>query len=164
MNPRTEDQRKRMINFVIGLVLAALHAAASVNFLMNNSRFEEISSTPLMEASVRAGWIAASLALTVTIAVLVLVKRIKWLPSVLMVLIGNYLCPFSLLQIFQPLFNRAVNSYWTTSSLIPDPKLILYEVLKLNAVDCMFGLFAGLLVSGLATLAEYSSRPLPSKK
>lgn len=164
MTQTTTNRRNRTINCVIGILLATLHAAASVNFLMNSSRFEEISATPLMEACVKAAWIASGLALPLTVAVLVLVKRVKWLPSILMVLLGNYLCPFIFWQVFQPLFNKAVNSSWTKSSLLPDPHLILYEVLKLYVFDCMIGLFAGLVVSGLAALADYSSRPLPSKE
>jgi hypothetical protein len=65
--------RKRTINFVIGIVLAVLHAAASVNVLNDNWRFENFSGTSWMVACVRAGWMAAGLAITVTIVALVLV-------------------------------------------------------------------------------------------
>jgi hypothetical protein len=165
MTHQINYHRKRIINFVIGLLLAALHAVASVNFLNDNWRFENFSGTSLMEACVRAGWLAAGLALTVTIAALVLVKRIKQIPSLLMVLLGNYLCPFGFLMIFQPLFHQAVDRYWVAPAGINDPKIILHEVLKLNAYDCFLGLFAGLVVSGVATLAAYSSSgPQPEKK
>lgn len=165
MTQLIENHRKRIINFVIGILLAMAHAVASVNFLSNNWRFENFSGTSLMEACVRAGWISAGLALTVTIAALVIVKRIKQIPAVLMVPVGNYLCPSCFFWIFQPLFHRAVDPYWANGPVIHDPKIILYELFKLNAVDCVLGLFAGLTVSGLATLAAYSSSGAqPEKK
>lgn len=165
MTQQIENRRKRLINFVIGFLLAVLHAVASVNFLNSNWRFEDFSGTSLMEACIRACWIAASVALMVTIAALVLVKRIKQIPSLLMVPIGNYLCPWAFLMIFQSLFHRAVGRHWVSPAGIHDPQIILFEIIKLNAYDCFLGLFAGLVVSGLVTLAAYSSSgPLPEKK
>ena len=156
MTQRIENQRNRLINFLIGLALAILHAVAAVNFLTNNSRFADFSGTPLMAALVKAVWLASVPALAVTIVLLALVKRIKQFPSVLMVLMGNYLCPLLLAFIFQTLFYRAVSSHWTNSAEISNPKLILYELFKLNAYDCILGLLAGITLSGLMTLVRHS--------
>lgn len=164
MAQQTKNRHNRRINFIIGFSLAVLHAAAPVNFLMNNWRFKVFSGASLMGACLKAAWVASTLALIATTGALVLVKRVKWLPSVLMVLVGNYLCPLGFLWVFQRLFFKAVDNYRTSSALIR-PGLILAEVPKLNAFDCTVGIFIGLMTNGLAATARYFPQPpLPSKE
>ena len=82
-----------------------------------------------------------------------------------MVMAGNYLSPLAFRMIFQPLFHRAVDCYWVNPAGLHDPKIILSEILMLSVYDCFLGIFAGLVVSGVATLAAYSSSgPQPEKK
>jgi hypothetical protein len=151
MNQDVQKRRKRTVNFTVGVILAALHAAAPANSLMNNSLFEWISDSALMASVVKAGMIAGGAGLIVTLAALVLIKRARYLPPVLMILAGNYLCPALFLMIFQPLFFSAVDAHRANSPGGPDLRLILFETLKLNAMDCVFGLFAGLFVSFAAS-------------
>jgi len=151
MNQDVQNRRKRTINFTVGAILAALHAAAPANFLMNDSRFEWVSDSALMASVVKAGMIAGGAGLIVTLAALVLINRARSLPPVLMVLVGNYLCPALFLMIFQSLFFSAVDAHRVKSPGGPDLRLILAETLKLNAMDCVFGLFAGLVVSFAAS-------------
>jgi hypothetical protein len=158
MNQDFQKRRKRTVNFTVGAILAALHAAASANFLMNDSRFEWVSDSALMASVVKAGMIAGGAGLIVTLAALVLIKRASYLPPVLMVLVGNYLCPFLFLMIFQPLFFRVVDAHRVNSPGGPALRLILHETLKLNAMDCVLGLFAGLVVSFAASSCVSSSR------
>jgi hypothetical protein len=75
MNQDFQKRRKRTVNFTVGAILAALHAAASANFLMNDSRFEWVSDSALMASVVKAGMIAGGAGLIVTLAALVLIKR-----------------------------------------------------------------------------------------
>src|SRR5262249_19943574 len=151
MNQDVQNRRKRTVNFTVGAILGALHAAASANFLMNNSRFEWGSDSALMAFVVKAGMIAGGAGLIVTLAALVLIKRARSLPPMLMVLVGNYLCPSLFLMIFQPLIFRTVDAHRVNSPGGPNLMLILHETLKLNALDCVFGLFAGLVVSFAAS-------------
>jgi len=153
MSQDIEDQRKRKraINFIVGIILAALHVALPTNFLRGNWRFEKFSHTALMEACVRAELIAACIALVVTIAALVIIKRFSALPSLLMVLVGNCLCPIVFLQIFQHLFYSVMDNKWVASSGISDPRIILFEVLKLVGVNLYGGLFVGLILSLVLT-------------
>lgn len=147
MNQRIEDPRKRTINFVIGMILALLHVAYLMNYLKSNWRFDSFLGTALMESCLKAGFTASCIAIVVTVAVLILAKLIKSFPSLLMVLIGNYLCPIVFFQVFQPLFFRTVETQWVSLSGVPDPRIIPAELLKLFAVNSYIGLFAGLFVS-----------------
>lgn len=151
MNQDVQNRRKRTVNFTVGAILAALHAAAPANFLTNYSRFEWVSDSALMASFVKAGMIAGGAGLIVTLAALVLIKRARSLPPVLMVLVGNYLCPLLFLMIFQRRFFSAVKAHRVNSPGGPDLSLILAETLKLNAMDCVCGLFAGLVVSFVAS-------------
>ena len=151
MNQDVQKWRKRTVNFTVGGILAALHAAAPANSLMNNSLLERVSDSALMASVVKAGMIAGGAGLIVTLAALVLIKRARSLPPVLMILVSNYLCPSLFLMIFQPLFLSAVDAHRANSPGGPDLSMILRETLELNAMDCVFGLFAGLVVSFAAS-------------
>jgi hypothetical protein len=95
--------------------------------------------------------IAGSAGLIVTLAALALIKRARFLPPMLMILVGNYLCPSLFLTIFQPLFFSAADAYRVNSPGGPDLSLILLKTNELNAWDCTFGLFAGLFVGFAAS-------------
>jgi hypothetical protein len=58
MNQDVQKRRKRTVNFTVGIILAALHAAAPANSLMNNSLLEWVSDSALMASVVKAGMIA----------------------------------------------------------------------------------------------------------
>jgi hypothetical protein len=151
MNQDVQKRRERTVNFTIGAILAAIHAAASANSLMNNSLLEWVSDGALTASVVKAGMIAGGAGLIVTLAALVLIKRARVLPPVLMILVGNYLCPSLFLTIFRPLFFSAVDAHRVNSPRGPDLSLILFKTIELNAWDCSFGLFAGLFVGFAAS-------------
>src|SRR5215470_13744982 len=115
MNQDIQKQRKRTINFTVGTILAALHAAVSANSLRNNSTLEWVSDSALSASVVKAGMIAGGAGLIVTLAALVLIKRARSLPPMLMVLVGNYLCPSLFLMIFQPLIFRTADAHRVNS-------------------------------------------------
>lgn len=100
-----------------------------------------------MESCLKAALTASCLAFVVTVVVLVIGKGIKLIPSVVMVLVGNYLCIFVFSWVFDPLFSGIVESQWVASSGVPDPKIIRFELIKFSASNTYIGLFAGLLVS-----------------
>ena len=159
MNQDIQKQRKRTINFTVGTILAALHAAVSANSLRNNSTLEWVSDSALSASVVKAGMIAGGAGLIVTLAALVLIKRVRFLPSMLMILVGNYLCPTLFLMIFQSLFFSAVDAHRVNSPGGPDLSLILAQTMELNAWDCLFGLFAGMFVSFAASVILGVGRP-----
>jgi hypothetical protein len=143
MNQDVQKRRKRTVNFTIGAILAALHAAASANSLMNNSLLEWVSDGALTTSVVKAGMIAGGAGLIVTLAALVLIKRARFLPPVLMILVGNYLCPSLFLMIFRPLFFSAVDAHRVNSPRGADLSLILFQTVELNAWDCVSGYSRG---------------------
>src|SRR5262249_50355534 len=143
MNQDVQKRREQTVNFTIGAILATLHAAASANSLMNNSLLEWVSDDALTASLVKGGMIASGVSLIVTLAALVLIKRARSLPPVLMILVGNYLCPFLILIIFRSLFFSAVDAHRVNSPGVPDLGLILAQTGELSAWDCVFGLFAG---------------------
>jgi lysylphosphatidylglycerol synthetase-like protein (DUF2156 family) len=143
MNQDIQKQRKRTINFTVGTILAALHAAVSANSLRNNSTLEGVSDSALSASVVKAGMIAGGAGLIVTLAALVLIKRARFLPPVLMILVGNYLCPSLFLMIFRPLFFSAVDAHRVNSPRGADLSLILFQTVELNAWDCVSGYSRG---------------------
>jgi hypothetical protein len=151
MDQDVQKRRKRTVNFTVGAILATLHAAAPAAYLMNNSWLEWVSDSALTASVVKAGMIAGGAGLIVTLAALVLIKRARSLPPVLMILVGNYLGAALFFMIFQHLFFSAVNAHRVNSPGGPDLSLILRQTMKLNARDCVFGLIAGLFVSFAAS-------------
>src|SRR5262249_21031444 len=135
MNQDVQKRRERTVNFTIGAILAALHAAAPAYSLMNNSRYEWVSDSALRASLVNAGMIAGGVGLLVTLAALVLIKRVRFLQPMLMILVGNYLCPTLFHMIFRPLFFSAVDAHRVNSPGGPDLSLILAQTTELNAWD-----------------------------
>ena len=107
----------------------------------------------------KAGMIAGGAGLIVTLAALVLIKRVRFLPPILMILVGNSLCPYLFLMIFRSLFLRVVNAHRVNSPGGPDLSLILFQTVELNAWDFLFGLFAGFFMSFAASVILGVGRP-----
>jgi hypothetical protein len=152
MSQWIETPRYRIANFAIGTGLAVMQAEYLINFAGNYWQVEKAAIMPLIEACLRAGWIAGCLALTVTILTLVLARCFKRLTSVAMILIGNFLVPMVFSEIFRHLFFKALNSVSTNSNQIIDTKLLFAEMALANGVSSGIGIYAGIGVSWLAYL------------